>query len=354
MDENFLKEYLELRSESLLNLNSVFYDRIREIGEGFCDSLRAACDRVVEMQERGYQEIEYLEFTLLRTRLLKRDYDAPVMVYGEDWYADLNQAQVGTIDTSPIFSFYEELTEKTECLVKKYRTKLPEEAVAERMCLSAEYFWSYVGLALRQSVMGFKAGEMKITDDFRIRCCEYMGNGQVLRRHTPPKYMEQLGKWFGGKEKDVYRFRDFSGRDFSGWNLRDMDFTGCDFRNCNLSGCDLTGADLTGTWFCDSDMRGAKLSGAWVPGARFDRADLTGALFEDTYCVCRINRKTWLRPDNLCPGFAGAILRGADLTFSVMEGADFTGAVVDGARFNEGHVEYYSLSPEQVQFAVFD
>lgn len=354
MDEHFLKEYLELRDEALLKLNSVFYDRIREIGGGFSESLRAACDQVIKMQKQGYREIEYLEFTLLRTRLLNRDYHMPVMVYGEDWYADLNQAQVGTIDMDPIFSFYDELADKTERLVKKYRTKIPQETMAERMCLSAEYFFHYVGLALRHTVMGFTAGEMKITDEFRIRCCEYMGRGQVLRRHTPHKDMEQLKKWFGKKEKEVYRFRDFSGRDFSGWDLEGMDLTGCDFRKCNLSGCNLSGADLTGTWFCDSEMRGADLSGAWVPGARFDRADLTDATLEDTYCVCRINRGAWLRPDNIRPSFADACFKGADLSFSMMDGADFTGAALDGAQFSEGHGEYYRLSREQIKAAVFE
>lgn len=354
MDQNFKEEYRELKNKALLQLNSYFFEHLEEMACSFRESLKEACEQIAMMQKNSCWAIEYLEFTLLRTRILEHDYRAPIIAYGTNWYADENQTQAGMIQTEAVFSFFEAFIHETERLVKKYRSKLPEQILSECMCKSAEAFWRYVTIALQQAVMGFEPGEMKITDEFRIRSCEYMGYGEVLRRYTPNLTQKELKKWFDKKEKEAYQFRDFRGRDFSGWDLSGMDFTGCDFRGCSFTGASLEKTDLTGAWFSESLMRDADLRGAWVPGVRFDRTDLTGASLQGAYCVCKINSTLWMRTDNVRPSFAGAILKNVDFTFSAMEGADFTGAALDGAAFNEIHRKYYSLDSRQASQSMFE
>ncbi len=94
-------------------------------------------------------------------------------------------------------------------------------------------------------------------------------------------------------------------------------------------------------------MKGACFRDAWVPGARFDGANLEGAVFEGTYSSCRFNEEIWLRPDNEWASFAGCGLKNADFTFSAVECADFSNADVEGALFDEGHEEYYQLDEKQ-------
>lgn len=354
MDENFRDEYQNVKNEALLKTNSYFFDNMKDIAEVFRAALFASCECLEAMQQNGYQEIEYMEVTLLRTRMLERNYQAPVMVYGESWYADIRQAQVGEIPIESVFSFYDEMVRITEGLVKKYKTKLPEKILEICMCESAADFWNYVTMGCKQAVMGFSEDKIKITKDFRIRCCEYMGFGSVCRRHTPNMAPEQMKKWIDEKEKEVYRFRDYRGKDFSGWDFSGLDLTGCDFRDCNLEESNFEGANLTGAWFCNSRMRNCDLRGTWLPGARFDNADLREALLEGAYSASKINRSTWLRPDNVRASFCGANLTKADFTVSAIEFADFTSASMEKTLFDEEHKDYYHFDDKQLEQAAFD
>ncbi len=343
MDENFRNEYLEIKNRALLAANDFYFSHMDEQSAVFRESLEKACRRVGRMQGQGYPDVEYMEVTMLRTRLLEHDYHLPIMVYGEDWYADPGQFQAGEADAGEIFSFYEAMVQETASLVKKYRAKLPGRMLEACMCSAAEFFWGYVELACQRAVMGFVPEGMGITEQFRVRVCEYMGYGTVCRRHTPAMDQEQMRKWFGKREEDVYRFRDYRGHDFGGWDFAGLDLSGCDFSGCRLDGCSFEGADLTGAWFCGSSMKDACMRDAWIPGARFDGADLEGAVFEGAYSACKINGDVWRRPDNEWASFVRCRLGGADFRFSAIECADFTGADLEGAVFSDAHREYYQM-----------
>ncbi len=353
MDKNFNEEYHEIKNQSLLAANAYYFTHMEELSASIRESLKAACRRVGRLQAQGYHDVEYMEITMLRTRLVEHDYRIPIMVYGTEWFADPEQTQAGEVDGSGIFSFYEDMIQKTASLVKKYRSRLPEGVLEICMCLAADSFWNYIDMAGRRAVMGFTVEGMNITEEFRIRVCEYMGYGAVCRRHTPDMDEGQMKEWFARREEDVYRFRDYRGRDFSGWDFSGMDLTGCDFSGCRLDGCSFEGADLTGAWFCGSSMKGACLSNAWVPGTRFDGADLEEAVLEGTYSSCVINEDLWMRPDNEWASFVGCCLKHADLTFSAIECADFAEADLEGTMFNDAHKEYYELDERQRGQAYF-
>ena len=138
MDENFRNEYGEIVNKALLAVNAYYFSHVEELSDSFRESLKAACERVKQMQMQGYPDVEYMEITMLRTRLMEHDYRVPIMVYGSDWYADLGQAQVGEIDAGGIFSFYEEAVQAASTPVKKYRTKLPEKILDSYRCSTAE------------------------------------------------------------------------------------------------------------------------------------------------------------------------------------------------------------------------
>lgn len=354
MDENFRKEFREIRNEALLQVNAYYFSHMKELEDSYRKSLHQACEQVERLQAQGYPDVEYMEVTMLRTRLIQHDYRVPIMIYGTAWYGDLNQVQAGAIDAGGIFSFYEDMARKTASLVKKYRSKLPERMLELCMCSTADSFWNYVDMACRRAVMGFTPKNMNITPQFRVRICEYMGYGSVCRRHLPVMEREQMKKWFEKEEEEVYRFRDYGGSDFAGWNFSRLDLTGCDFRNCNLEGCSFDEADLTGAWFCDSNLKQASFKDAWVVGTRFDRADLEGAVFEGTYSSCRFNDDLWRRPDNEWADFTGCRLKYADFRFSAIECADFTEADLEGAMFQEEHKDYYQLDEGQRKQAKFE
>ncbi len=347
MNEDFRNEYIEINSQALMNANLYYFSHMEELAALFGQALADACERVAQMQAQGYGDIEYMEVTMLRTRLLMQDYRIPIMVYGSEWYADPDQIQAGEISGDEIFRYYKDMMKETESLVKKYRAKLPERMLENCQCMAAGNFWKYADMACRRAVMGFSAGEMHITDAFCVRVCEYMGYGRVCRRYTPEMEPDELKKWFDKKEETAYRFRDFRGCDLSGCDFRGLDLSGCDFSGCILDGCNFEEANLDGTWFDGSSMKEACLSGAWVSGARFDGANLERAVLAGAHSVCKINDSTWIRPDREWVSFVGCGLHQANLTFSAMEEADFRGADLTGAMMNAVHKEYYELDGVQ-------
>ena len=185
MDENFRSEYGEIVNKALLGVNGYYFSHIEELSNSFRDSLQAACERVKQIQAQGYPNVEYMEITMLRTRFIQHNYQVPILVYGPDWYADFRQVQVGELDASPIFSFYEEILKDAAGPAKKYRMKLPERVLEYGMCMTAEYFWKYVAMACRRAVMGLSLEGMDMTQEFTVRACEYMGYGFTCRCYTP-------------------------------------------------------------------------------------------------------------------------------------------------------------------------
>ncbi len=353
MDDNFRDEYGEIVNQALLAVNAYYFSHIEELSDAFRDSLEAACGQVRQMQAQGYPSVEYMEITMLRTRLIQHDYRVPIMVYGSDWYADLRQVQVGEIDAGGIFSFFEKAMQAAVRPAKKYRTKLPESILDYCLCSTAEYFWRYVSMACRRAVMGLAIEGMELTKDFRVRVCEYMGYGFMCRRYTPAMEPGERKEWFAKRKDGEYRFRDYRGLDFSGWDFSGLDLTGCDFSGCNLNGSNFTAADLTGAWFCDSAMKKVCLNEAWVPGARFDRADLEEAVLEGARSSCKINTELWVRPDLEPASFAGCCLKNTNFLFSAIECADFSGADMEGTLFNHAHREYYDMGGQQREQARF-
>lgn len=347
MDQTFEKEHMAVKDKALLLVNDFFFRHVEEIAASYRFSLHKASEKISKLQQDGGHDISYLEFTMLRTRLKEHDYFAPIMAYGDDWYADVRQEQVGEINIGQIYSYFEAMIQETEKLAKKFSMKLPDRVIEEIICKTASKFWKYVHIACQQAVMGFCPDHISITNDFCIRCCEYMGYGSVIWQYTEKMTEAEMMKWFGKKEKDTYMRRDFFGLDFSGCDFSGLNLAGCNFRGCNLTGCSFEGADLSETWLNLSCLRGANLKDSWIPGTKFDYADLKGAVLKGAHSVCKINSGIWMRPDLLAASFVSADLESADFTFSAIEEADFTGANMTGTIFNQGHLDYYLFDDTQ-------
>ncbi len=354
MDENFQKEYFEIKNEALFAANDWYFSHADELADSFREALVKSCARVAQMQEKGFPAMEYMEITMLRTRLLKGDYRLPVMVYGKDWYADPKQAQAGEADGSGLFLFYESLIQQAEGIIKKYRSKLPERMREICMCTAAELFWNYAYMAGRRAVMGFEPAGAAITDAFRVRVCEYMGYGAVCRRYMPRMKPEELKEWFGRGPGEDYKYRDYRGYDCSGWDFSGLDLDGCDFSGCVLDGCCFENASLSGAWLCNSSIKNASFRNAWLTGARFDGSDLEGSVFITAYSICRVNEDVWRKPDYHWASFAGCKLKNADFTFTKIAEADFSGADLEGCQFNNAHRTYYEVDDEQREKAVWN
>lgn len=127
--------------------------------------------------------------------------------------------------------------------------------------------------------------------------------------------------------QDLYKATEASPLDYSKRDLAGLDLAGLRFKKARLAEANLFGADLSGADLSDSDLRAAKLDRIVAIGARFDRANLSGASLLRPTTTTSFE---WNRSE--CPTFTGADLTRAQL-FGVFSGGNFAGARMSGATF---------------------
>lgn len=137
------------------------------------------------------------------------------------------------------------------------------------------------------------------------------------------------------------------GLDLEEGDLREASFASAQWRGCKLRDAQLDEADFTDAVLrmCDLDqvratrvvfVRG-RLENSTARGARFDDADLSGAVLTETdfsrasFCRANLEGASASGVDLRGADLRDARLRGAVLTDADLRGADLTGADLDGA-----------------------
>ena len=73
MDENFRKEFREIQNQARLGVNAYYFSHMEELTDSYREAMAGACRQVKAIQDKGYQDVEFMEITMLRTRLLEQD-----------------------------------------------------------------------------------------------------------------------------------------------------------------------------------------------------------------------------------------------------------------------------------------
>lgn len=353
MEKEFQTYAGNIKNQILFQWEDVFQANQEQFISRFREHFNQICREIVRLQKSGgLPELSYLEYTLLYTNFLERNYAAQVRVYGEDWYLDPNQKAVGTFDVSFLFEPFTELWDKLLTARKGYAGEVSSADVAELVIAALPCFYAYVVTTARRAILtcveGEAYGELKRADEFEINIGEYMGHTEAVYKEKRNKDREEYADWFRQRLELRYTFEDLTGMDFSGEDLSEIDFRYSDLRNTVLRNTDFQDSMLFGTRFCNAVMEGADLRYCMLYEADFTGADLKHASFVRAVGDAGIQeREEWLIPGYQGVSFRNADLRNADFTKASFRGADFTGAILEGAVFGREQAMQSRLTEEQ-------
>jgi len=339
MNEQFLQYAQNLLSEKLFKTEELFLGGFSRLSAEFTANFQQTCEKISALQkDGGFDDAAYIEYTLLRTNIINRNYTAEVRVYGKDRYLCKRQRAVGEFDVSFLFKHFGELWDELIESRRQYAGKVSAVDVKAFMMDAAPKFYSYIAALCRFSILGcverdyFKA--IKKSPRFEINAGEYMARTQPAYKENAEKDRVDILIWFADRLDSKYCYEDFSGLDFSGEDFSGLDLRYADLRNAVLNHINFAGANLIGARFCGASLENADFSGAKLHEADFSGANLQKAKFNNAAAnggLILTNEKEWQSPGYFGVSFKNSDLRGADFTGAEFKGADFTGALTGGA-----------------------
>ena len=312
--EHFTERARTLLNEKLFKTEELFPGEFPRLSKKFKESFAQMCGEILRLQKDGdFGDVAYIEYTMLRTNLINKDYVSEVCIYGENWYLCKNQRAVGRFDISVLFKHFDELWQELIAIRKNYVGKVSaQEVTAFIMSEAAPKFYSYITKLCRFSILEcvgqdyFKA--IKKSPQFEINSGEYMAQTEAIYKENSGKDRSKILSWFADRLDYEYCFEDFSGLDFSNENLREIDCRYSDFRNTCLKNAQFKGANLTGARFCGADLEKADFSYALLYEADFSGANLKGAKFDYAGIDSENEDKNiWKRPKFMSVNFTDAI-----------------------------------------------
>ena len=358
MDTHFLNRAETLLNEKLFETEVLFRKDFSSMSKNFKDNFKEICIEIVSLQEaENLGDIAYIEYTLLRSNIMDKNYTAEIRVYGKEWFMCKNQRVVGQLDISILFQNFDRLWLDLLTMRKQYIGKISSIDVSEFIMDVAPKFYSYVISLCRFSILDcieqscFK--KLKKTSDFSINVGEYMAQTEPIYKENSEKDRNNLLRWFSENLSYEYCFEDFSRLDFSNENFMNIDFRYSDLRNAELTNSNFMYANLIGARFCGAELENAHFSYSILHEADFSNANLRNAKFR--YSMANeglLDKEVWKRVGFFKVSFRKANLQNADFTGANLIGADFTEAVLDGAKFDLIRQNELDLSPEQMKVVV--
>jgi len=277
-------------------------------------------------------------FTLLRTKLLQRNYSYPVYIYDKDWYFGRG-IRIGEISFAEFYSFFDEIWNTLSIERKKYVGRLNEADVEQIMQALSSCMHAYVVELLRYSIIACTETkeylDMQKDECFEILSGEYYEPCHLIHREKQNKNYALLKHQLKDNGSDNY-FEDYKGIDLTGFQGLGLDLEYADFRNSTLKNIILLNTHLDGAKFKDSDMSGCRLTFSNLHNASFENVRLENG---DLRCCLSVCGRTSTN-QNMIAGYSGtsflnANLKGVDFTKAVMIGCDFRGADLTEAKFEQ-------------------
>lgn len=312
------------------------------------------CETIVNLQsKKKLGEISYLEYTLLFSNLIRKNYTAEVRIYDENWYYDAAQRAVGSFDFSFLFSAYIELWAELMSGRKRFAKVTAQEATSFLLSCASQ-FYKYVVSVFRFSILPCIKTEpflsIRRAAEFEINVGEYMGHTEAIYKENQKRQSKKALDWFRLREEYEYAFEDFSGLDFSGADLSEIDLRYSDLSRTTLIGTDFQDSMLFGTRFCDACLQHADFRYCLLHESDFTGADLSDACFSAAKAYRGVpNHSKWTITGYRSVSFRNANLTNTDFTRTRIQDADFSGAVMNGTIIERKLLDQFSLSPEQIQ-----
>ena len=109
--KDFIYKSNKLLNESLLKTEQFLLNKRQEQSFAFIKHFQMILEKIAKLQDlqdsSHISAIRNIEYTMLYSNFINRQYTAEVWVYGEEWYADRKQLMLGEYDISELFIYFD-------------------------------------------------------------------------------------------------------------------------------------------------------------------------------------------------------------------------------------------------------
>ena len=339
------------RNEHLMKTEELFVTQKSEWFIDFANHFRTICEHIQKLQKDSIlPTISYLDYTMLYTNFINRQYTADVIVYGDKNYLDKNQHLIGSYDISYLFTYFDKLWDDLINLKRHYIKQATAKEVTAFMLEEVSSFYSYLATIARSAIKKcFDKSHftcIDLNEEFTVNVGDYMAKTETVYMEKKNKNANRLAEWFEQRLIGKYIFGDYSGLDFSDRAFMNTDFRYAIFQGSTLKNTNFEGSSLIGVNFRNANIEGCCFNNCSIHEADFYCAKLNGASFINARArVGCADEKEWryvgFLPIIFCyadltnTNFTDTNLSGADFTGADLTGADFTGADLTGANFKD-------------------
>ena len=333
--------------------------------ENFCDM----CAEIVKLQNKSIvSAISRMEYTMLNTNFIERNYIAEIWIYDDYRYCDKKQRTVGHVDISSLFVCFDELWERVISERKRFVNKVSSNDITECMLKALPVYYAYLNDIIHSAIascLDKKSFTDIIKNDlFRINVGDYMAKTEVMYSFNKNKDVNSLAKLI--EEKNYYSFaaEDCSDLDFSGCSFTRPKLKYGHFRNSVLNDAKFYNATLTGANFRDTQMERSVLDYSFIYDADFSYANLKYASFRYALGFNNMLYSESLKlvscfPVSFCytdltnVNFQKADLTGADFNNANLTNTNFVGAKLDNSDFRHAIIADTDFTDAKLTNAIF-
>lgn len=334
-NDNYVKEALEKNRESFLEN---FQHHKQWLKEAILKATKEICDVVAKKQINSEYDIMYINFSLLRTSIISKEYNILVSAYNRNWYLD-DYPTHSTLSLHPILSVIDDLRNYLEKKRKIYVNKIESFHVNEIILKQAFEYYTHMELFVTTVLQNIDEEQwlkgINKTEEFYIRWGEYRDLTHLVYK------MDTRDKNQNDFEKAIKDQEDIYGSDkliFSTWQHISLDNVQClgknfmfsNFKKCRFNNVEIIGTVLLGANFKQGILTNCDFSNTLLESANFNEAVFEKVSFKD------------------------AILKNADFTYAVFEEVDFENSNLEGARFLKKDIPFINLSPSQLQTIIIE
>lgn len=353
------------RMEQMLALHQVVMTERERLADEFIESFKRICVEIRRLQDQKRKgKIKYIQFAVLRNRILSGDHRCRIDAYDGQWYGDAEEC-AAEYDAGWILTYLEEFASCISQKSRMYVGKISPADVASIVRTETVWYMAYMiklaRYAMKQAVRTAEFAAIDKEDELYVHVGEYKDRSELVYRHDARvKESRELQEMFSAGTRTEYVYEVFSGLDFSGMYFKLLNFSFADFSESTLAGNLLWGCAFIGADFGGANLEGADLNNSIVHGASFRGANLRNCKLEEIQAGLTFPTQEQLHiPPFMETCFAGANLEDASFRGADVRGADFRGAVLkntsfadadlEGAMFLAGDVQHLSLSEAQLQ-----
>jgi len=132
--EDFIKQALIKRNDSLIKTEKLFIANKSRWFAAFSEHFQSICTEIVKQQsESSIPDISRLEYIMMYTNFINRCYIAEVYVFDDKLYLDKNQRVISEYDVSFLFIYFDELWDNLISLRKYYIGKVTNREISAFM-----------------------------------------------------------------------------------------------------------------------------------------------------------------------------------------------------------------------------